>query len=148
MVFGLACGSWASLWFLGELVVLGRACGSWASLWFLGAFHFPSPTDPYARAHLTSIDEDALEGLYFAFSLIHVLLPYFSPYRRPRGSCDLIRARYGVLVAVGLQGAGVHRRAHSDEAQQAAIAAETTAKTTKTTKTNRQAQATRKRVVS
>ena len=38
------------------------------------------------------IDEDALEGLYFAFSLIHVLLPYFSPYRRPRGSYELLEA--------------------------------------------------------
>ena len=35
-----------------------------------------------------------------------------------------------------------------DEAQQATQATETTTKTTKTTKTNRQAQATRKRVVS
>lgn len=38
------------------------------------------------------IDEDALEGLYFAFSPIHVLLPYFSPYRRPRGSYELLEA--------------------------------------------------------
>ena len=29
MVFCLACGFWASLWFLGELVVFGRACGFW-----------------------------------------------------------------------------------------------------------------------
>ena len=28
VVFGRACGFWASLWFLGELVVFGRACGS------------------------------------------------------------------------------------------------------------------------
>ena len=28
VVFCRACGFWASLWFLGELVVFGRACGS------------------------------------------------------------------------------------------------------------------------
>ena len=114
VVFGRACGFLPSLWFLGELVVFCRLCGFWASLWFFGAFHFPSPTDPYSRAHLSSIDEDALEGVYFAFSLILRCLPYFCQKTRPRASYDLLRAHSGVLVAVGLQGAGVHRRAPSD----------------------------------
>ena len=92
----LCCGFLPSLWFF------GRACGFLARLWFLGAFHFPSPTDPYSRAHLTSIDEDALEGVYFAFSLILRCLPYFCRKTRPRASYDLIRAHSGVLVAVGL----------------------------------------------
>ena len=87
-----------SLWFLGELVVFCRLCGFWASLWFFGAFHFPSPTDPYSRAHLTHIDEDALEGVYFAFSLILRCLPYFCRKTRPRASYDLIRAHSRVLA--------------------------------------------------
>ena len=38
------------------------------------------------------IDEDALEGLYFAFSLILRCLPYFSEKTRPRGSYELLEA--------------------------------------------------------
>ena len=90
------------------------------------------------KATRSGIDEEALEGVYFAFSLILRCLPYFCRKTRPRASYDLIRTHSGVWLP----------SACKDEAQQAAIAAETTAKTTKTTKTNRQAQATHKRVVS
>ena len=92
VVFWRDCGFWASLWFFGELVVFWRDCGFWASLWFLGAFHFPSPTDPYYRAHLTRIDEDALEGVCFAFSIILRCLPYFCRKTHPRCSYELLEA--------------------------------------------------------
>ena len=38
------------------------------------------------------IDEDALEGLYFAFQAILRCLPYFFEKTRPRGSYDLLEA--------------------------------------------------------
>ena len=91
VVFCRLCGFWASLWFFAVFVVF------WASLWFFGAFHFPSPTDPYSRAHLTRIDEDALKGVYFAFSLILRCLPYFCRKTRPRASYDLLRANSGIV---------------------------------------------------
>ena len=74
----------------------------------------PHPPTPHAKHPISPhIDEDALEGVYFAFSLILRCLPYFCQKTRPRASCDLLRAHSRVLVAVGLQGAGVHRRAPS-----------------------------------
>ena len=116
MVFCLACGFWASLWFFGDLVVFCRLCGFLPSLWFLGELvvfvglvvfgrvvshlpptHTPEPISP-------RIDENALEGVYFAFLLMLRCLPYFCRKTRPRASCDLLRAHSGVLVAVGLQG--------------------------------------------
>ena len=49
-----------------------------------------SNAPPYPISH--HIDEDALEGLYFAFSLILRCLPYFLRKTRPRGSYDLLEA--------------------------------------------------------
>ena len=93
----------------GEIKKAGTRVVGWNPDFFSGdgVGHLHIPTNPARRGdrgdtiphsntphHTISphIDEDALEGLYFAFYPIHVLLPYFSPYRRPRGSCELLEA--------------------------------------------------------
>ena len=43
VVFGRACGFWASLWFFAGLVVFCLACGFWASLWFFAWLVFFLP---------------------------------------------------------------------------------------------------------
>ena len=53
--------------------------------------HHPAPQRPTLPIS-PHIDEDALEGLYFAFSLILRCLPYFLRKTRPRSS-------YGILEA-------------------------------------------------
>ena len=58
--------------------------------WQLGAT--PSPQHPNTTPILPHIDEDALEGLYFAFSLILRCLPYFFRKTRPRASYELLEA--------------------------------------------------------
>ena len=50
------------------------------------------PTDTLHQPISPHIDEDALEGLYFAFSLILRCLPYFCRKTRPRGSYELLEA--------------------------------------------------------
>ena len=71
----------------------------------------PHPTDPLPtpkRPISAHIDEDALEGLYFAFSSILRCLPYFSQYRRPTSSYELLEAfspslgRCGASCVVGV----------------------------------------------
>ena len=60
----------------------------------------PSHTPPHHIPHSNAqhypiphhIDEDALEGVYFAFSLILRCLPYFLRKTRPRGSYALLGA--------------------------------------------------------
>ena len=65
--------------------------------------HFPTPRQlvrPHHIPHSTTphhpisphIDEDAIEGVYFAFSLILRCLPYFCEKTRPRGSYELLEA--------------------------------------------------------
>ena len=58
-----------------------------------------SNAPPYPISH--HIDEDALEGLYFAFSLILRCLPYFLRKTRPRGSYDLLEAFLPSCVECG-----------------------------------------------
>ena len=74
-----------------------------------GAPHLTLPISPPHLPIPPHIDEDALEGLYFAFYPIHVLLPYFSPYRRPRGSCELLEA---FLSSCGECGVLPHLQSH------------------------------------
>ncbi len=52
--------------------------------------HLPLPTPRHP--HLTHIDEDALEGVYFAFSTILRCLPYFFRKTRPVSSYELLEA--------------------------------------------------------
>ena len=53
------------------------------------------------------IDEDALEGLYFAFSTILRCLPYFFRKTRPRASYELLEAFSSSLAADRCGGRGV-----------------------------------------
>ena len=79
-----------------ELVVL--ACGFWIARSALRVRNGKSRQKPRARAvgffdaYPVRIDEDALEGLYFAFSLILRCLPYFCRKTRPRASHELLEA--------------------------------------------------------
>ena len=122
VVFCLACGFWASLWFFSSLwffvglVVFCLACGFCRACGFLGELVVFFELVVFGRVvsclpptHTTEpisprIDENALEGVYFAFSLIIRCLPYFCRKTRARASYDLLRAHSGVLAAVGLQG--------------------------------------------
>ena len=54
--------------------------------------HLPHPTPHAKTPHLAHIDEDALEGVYFAFSSILRCLPYFLRKTRPRASYELLEA--------------------------------------------------------
>ena len=61
----------------------------------VGASHIPNltlrhPTLPHPIS--PRIDEDALEGLYFAFSTILRCLPYFFRKTRPTTSYELLEA--------------------------------------------------------
>ena len=61
--------------------------------------HYPISISPH-------IDEDALEGLYFAFSTILRCLPYFFRKTRPTTSYELLEA---FLLSCGECGASVVR---------------------------------------
>ena len=54
------------------------------------------PTPPHLTPH---IDEDALEGVYFAFLTILRCLPYFLRKTRPRASYELLEAFSSSLAA-------------------------------------------------
>lgn len=58
----------------------------------------PHPRHPTISPH---IDEDALEGVYFAFSTILWCLPYFFRKTRPRASYELLEAFLPSLTADG-----------------------------------------------
>ena len=104
VVFCRLCGFLPSLWFFGDLVVFCRLCGFLATLWFfcrLCGFcrlavgrlvPFPIFHRPILQSPSRPIDENSLEGVYFAFSLILRCLPYFCRKTRPRASCDLLEA--------------------------------------------------------
>ena len=57
-----------------------------------GAPHLTSSISPLQHPISPHIDEDALEGVYFAFSTILRCLPYFLRKTRPRASYDLLEA--------------------------------------------------------
>ena len=63
-----------------------------SSVWRAGRPHPPIRHSTRQTPHLNHIDEDALEGLYFAFSLILRCLPYFFRKTRPRASYELLEA--------------------------------------------------------
>ena len=95
-------GSWEMGCIPTSQVAPHRRRGGW-----LGAIlHPPLPTPK--RPISAHIDEDALEGLYFAFSSILRCLPYFSQYRRPTSSYELLEAfspslgRCGASCVVGV----------------------------------------------
>ena len=71
-----------------------------------GATPSPSP-HPDTTPISPHIDEDALEGVYFAFSLILRCLPYFLRKTRPRASYELLEAFLPSLTADGASGASV-----------------------------------------
>ena len=94
VVFCRLCGFLPSLWFFAVFVVFWRPCGFLATLWFFGelvvfgtrvahcvsetgkdakshaqARRFPSPADPYSRAHLTTHRRRcARRGLFRVFA--------------------------------------------------------------------------------
>ena len=64
-----------------------------------GATPSPRHPDTPTLPHLTHIDEDALEGVYFEFSTILRCLPYFLRKTRPRASYELLEAFSPSLTA-------------------------------------------------
>ena len=60
----------------------------------LGDWGYPTTSHRPTLQHPISphIDEDALEGVYFAFSTILMCLPYFFRKTRPRASYGLLEA--------------------------------------------------------
>ena len=60
--------------------------------------HTPTPNTTPSHTH---IDEDALEGVYFAFSTILRCLPYFFRKTRPTTSYELLEAFSSSLAADG-----------------------------------------------
>ena len=77
----------------------------------LGEGNCGDPIPPHHAKHPISphIDEDALEGVYFAFSTILRCLPYFLRKTRPRASYELLEAFSSSLTADGASGASMGR---------------------------------------
>ena len=67
----------------------------------------PTLPTPCQTPHLTHIDEDALEGVYFAFLTILRCLPYFLRKTRPRASYGLLEAFSPSLGLCGSSWVGV-----------------------------------------
>ena len=65
------------------------------------------------HTHLAHIDEDALEGVYFAFSTIVRCLPYFLRKTRPRASYELLEAFSSSLAAYRCGWGFPHPQSHT-----------------------------------